>query len=343
MSTQKRLSAFKILKEIVRISLVEAGNNEKFPVEFCHLMTREKINLMFLTCGNQGRGWGLNAAVEAEDEKKILSLIESNFVNTTFHNEKSGIISLFPHRNDPAVTGSLFHVLDMTGIAPEALAYSNSSISVVLQEGALETTTSALFEPFQFSAYRTPADWKLAQKGKEQLFKEIVASYQEKKPKVYSLEWQEDQDLFMLRLNIRDLSLMGDVFINFARQGLMLPFLTSSPSQEQGDLNLFLCVPNYDPKQYPELIIKSLPDAITTMVAPVAVFSMNGPHFGDRYGIASELLNAFERAKVDLLALGCAIASINGVIPADQLETATNAIEACFEVPSVIRKPVKRG
>ena len=343
MSTQKRLSAFKILKEIVRISLVEAGNNKNFPAEFCQLMTREKINLMFLTCGTQGQGWGLNAAVEAGDSRKTLGLIESAFVNTTCHSEKSGVISLFPHRNDPAVTGSLFHVLDMTGIAPEALAYSNSSISVVLQEGALETTTSALFEPFKFSAYRTPADWKLAQKGKEQLFKEVVASYQEKKPKVYSLEWQEQQNLFRLRLNIRDLNNMGDVFINFAQQGLLLPFLTSSPTQEKRNLNLFLCVPNYDPKKYPDFIKESLPNAVTTMVAPVAVFSMNGPHFGDRYGIASELLKSFEKAKVDLLALGCAIASINGVIPADQIETATGAIEECFEVPSVIRKPFKQG
>lgn len=342
MTSQKRLSAFKMLKEVVRISLVESDNNTVFPVEFCHLMADEKINLTFLTCVQQSRGWGLNIAVETGDSEKLLALIESNFANTTYHASKSGIISLFPHKSDPAVTGSLFHVLDMTGIAPEALAYSNSSISVVLREEVLETTTSALFEPFRFSAYRTPADWKLAQKGKEQLFKEVVASYQEKKPKVYGLEWQEGQNLFSVTLNIRDLSHMGNVFINFARQGFLLPFLTSSPSQEQGKLNLLLCVPDYDPAKYPNLIKESLPEAVTSMIAPVAVFSMNGPHFGDRYGIAKELLMALKKAHVELLALGCAIASINGVIPAAQIETATHAIEECFEVPSVIRRPLKK-
>lgn len=343
MTSQKRLSAFKILKEVVRISLVESDNNAGFPADICSLIASEGINLMFLTCGNQGRGWGLNMAVEANDSERLLDLIESNFPNITCHTAKNGIISLFPHRSDPAVTGSLFHVLDMTGIEPEALAYSNSSISVVLHEDALETTTSALFEPFRFSAYRTPADWKLAQEGKEQLFKEVVASYQEKKPKVYSLGWQEEQNLFRVKLNLRDLSHMGDAFINFAEQGFLLPFLTSCPSDTHGELNLSLCVPDYDQKKYPDLIKESLPEAVTTMVAPVAVFAMNGPHFGDRYGIAKELLKTLDSAGVELLALGCAIASINGVVPAAQLELATNAIEQCFEVPSIIRKPIKKA
>jgi len=343
MTSQKRLSAFKILKEVVRLSLVESDNNAGFPADICSLIAREGINLMFLTCGNQGQGWGLNMAVEAHDSERLRDLIESNFQNITCHTAKNGIISLFPHRSDPAITGSLFHVLDMTGIEPEALAYSNSSISVVLHEDALETTTSALFEPFRFSAYRTPADWKLAQEGKEQLFKEVVASYQEKKPKVYSLGWQEEQNLFRVKLNLRDLSHMGDAFINFAEQGFLLPFLTSCPSDTHGELNLSLCVPDYDQKKYPDLIKESLPEAVTTMVAPVAVFAMNGPHFGDRYGIAKELLKALDSAGVELLALGCAIASINGVVPAAQIEEATNAIEQCFEVPSIIRKPIKKG
>ncbi|MBW1900122.1 MAG: hypothetical protein JRJ20_00655 [Deltaproteobacteria bacterium] len=338
MTTQTRLSAFKILKGVARISLMEPDGKTRFPAEFCLLMAREKINLLFLTCGNQEGGWGLNVAVDSGDAKKVLALIEKKFGKAFLNTAESGILSLFPHRSDPSVTGSLFQVLDMTGIEPDALAYSNSAISVVLRKEAIETTTSALFEPFQFSAYRTPADWKLAQKGKEQLFKEVVASYQEKKPKVYNLEWQEGQNLFRVELKNRDMGPMGDTFISFAQKGFLLPFLTSTPSIEQQELNLYLCIPDYDQKKHPHLFKETLPDAVTTRVAPVAVFSMNGPHFGDRYGIASELLKAFDNAGVELLALGCAIASISGIVRADQIETATNAIQECFEVPSVIRK-----
>ena len=76
------------------------------------------------------------------------------------------------------------------------MANSPSAISTVLEEHLLIQASSALFGPFAFGAYRTPADWKLAQKGKEQLFKEVIATYQEKHPKTYGLEYQDHQELF---------------------------------------------------------------------------------------------------------------------------------------------------
>jgi aspartokinase len=70
----------------------------------------------------------------------------------------------------------------------------------------------------------------------------------------------------------------------------------------------------------------------------VAIFSMNGPHFGDRYGIVSELLESLVRRQVDLLALGCTIASISGVVHLHQYEAALEAIQESFEVPSVTKR-----
>ena len=73
-------------------------------------------------------------------------------------------------------------------------------------------------------------------------------------------------------------------------------------------------------------------------VFPVAVFAMNGPHFGDRYGIASELLTTLRDRGIDILGLSCTIASITGIVPSHQLESAIEAIEASFEVPSINKR-----
>ena len=62
---------------------------------------------------------------------------------------------------------------------------------------------------------------------------------------------------------------------------------------------------------------------------------MIGPHFGDRYGIASELLTALDCAHIDLLGLSCSIASIAGMVPAEQIHDTIQAVQGCFEVPSV--------
>jgi hypothetical protein len=65
---------------------------------------------------------------------------------------------------------------------------------------------------------------------------------------------------------------------------------------------------------------------------------MNGPHFGDRYGIARELIDALMEKGIDLLGLSCTIASITGIIPSSQSELTFPAILKRFEVPSIIKK-----
>ncbi len=338
MSSQTRLGGFKVLKDVAWLSLTDPGKNGRFPAELCHLLAREKLNLLFLACGKQDQAWGLNIAVDFYNLKKVLGLIENKSDNIDHIVNKSVILSLFPHKSDPKVTGALLNVLGESEIEPKAMAYSSSAISVVLPEDALGKTTEALFEPFQFGPYRTSSDWKLAQKGKEKVFKEIVASYQEKRPKVYSLDWQAPQELLRVNLNARDLGLMSSAFKKFAHLELILPFLISSPSNKQDMTNLFFCLPEDKHREYNDLIKDLIPEAIMTNSSSVAVFQMNGPHFGDRYGIAAELLKTFDNTEVELLALGCAVASINGVVPADQVEAATAAIKQCFEVPTITIK-----
>jgi aspartokinase len=339
MAPQTRLGGFKLLKEVVWISLLESDRNKGFPAEFCHLLAGEKINLLLLTCGNHNGAWGLDIVAESDNANKALKLIEENFGSIKRDTARGAVLSLFPHKSDPEITAALLNVLGREGIEPDSLAHSNSAVSVVLREEIVDKAAKSLFEPFKFSAYRTPADWKLAQKGKEQLYKEVVASYQEKQAKVYALEWQDGQELVRVNLNRSNLGLMGNAFRDFAGLDRVFTFLVSNPSDERKTANLFFCLPEPGRGESTHTIRELLPEALTERTSPVSVFSMNGPHFGDRYGIASELLTAFDRARVDLLALSCSIHSITGVVHSGQSDSSIRAIQACFEVPSVIRKP----
>jgi aspartokinase len=337
MNASTRLGGFKILNEVIWISVIQPKGH-KFPMALSNLMASKKLNLPFLTCGEQNRAWGINLVVDAQVEKKALGLIEKEFGDINLTTAKGAILSIFPHRSKPEIIGALFDLLGKLGDQPIAFANSPSAISAVLSKDVINEATSALFGPFQFGPYRTPADWRLAQKGKEQLYKEVVASYQEKKPKVYGLEWQDKQELLHVKLDSANLSKMGTVFKNFARLGLVLTFLISRPSKEKGKGNLFFCLPESEKNDYISMIEKLLPEASTVEDSSVASFSMNGPHFGDRYGIISELLMALDQAQVNLLGLSCSIHSITGVLPAYQIHSAIKAIQGCFEVPTVIKK-----
>ncbi|MGD2126912.1 MAG: hypothetical protein PVG99_12585 [Desulfobacteraceae bacterium] len=338
MASAPRLGGFKILKDVVRISMVTPRTMENFPASFCRIVAAAEINLPYMTCIYDGEAWGLNIMVEAVHEAKISHLIDEHFGKIFSHNSRSAILSIFPHKKNPDITGRLFETFDQQGVEPDALANSPSAISVILREELLSKASSALFEPFTFSAYRTPSDWKLAQKGKEQLYKEVVASYQEQQPKVYGLDYHEGQDLVRVRLDREDMGHVGTSFRGFARLGLDLTFLVTSPCLEKGKEILAFCLPTSESETYTQVIGRIAPQISVSRISPVIIFSMNGPHFGDRYGIASELLTAFEHNKVDLLGLSCTIASITGVVPSHQFETTIQAIQGCFEVPSITKK-----
>ncbi len=338
MTVSKRLGGFKILRDMARFSLVLPGEGKNLPADLFRAIALKKINLPYLTLIRSGRFWSLNLTVDSVHGLKTSLLIRENLGDSFNRSSEIAILSIFPHNRDPDILGRLFETFSLRGVKPEALANSPSAISILLREELLSSAARALFEPFNFSAYRTPEDWKLAQEGKEDLYKEVVASYQEKRPKVYGLEYNDGQELLRVRMTGAGMTHLAEVFKEFARSGLDLTFIATGPSDNEKEEILAFCLPHTKGRSNQEFMKEIAPNMDMDIVAPVVIFSMNGPHFGDRFGIVSELLNAFEKNGVDLLCLGCTIASITCVVQALYLDPAIRVIKKCFEVPAVVKK-----
>ena len=328
------------MNEVVRISLASPQKAEHMPAECCRLLTGKRINLNFLSSVDQGPGWGLDLLVSAQDADEAANAIKTGIPGALPPAvAPSALLSVFPHRNDPAILGGLLTALSRAGIRPRGVSNSPSALSVVLDVENADKAAECLFNPFQFGPYRTPSDWRLAQKGKEQLFKEVIASFQEKRPKVYYLEYREERELLQMNVSLSRLPELGMFFRRLGELKVGLGFLATGVSGNPGSVDALVALPDSASQESIGLMTRLLPDAKARLRGPVAGFSMNGPHFGDRYGLAGELLNAFKKSGVRLLGLACSIATITGVIPAEHLRPAIETITSCFEVPSVIRKP----
>ena len=339
MNSSTKLGGFKILKGVVWTSLVLSKDSGNPVVEFFHYLASKQINVPFVTCVNQENAWLLNLAFESDEASKASAVFEKKALNKeAMETSGAAILSIFPHKKSPKITGAVLDIYGREMVNPAAFASSPSAISVVLREETVDRATSCLFEPLRFSAYRTPEDWKLAQKGKETLYKEVVASYQEKRPKVYFIEWQDKQFLLEVMLAGEELSLLGYAFQKFDETGIPLNFLVSTPLETGKDEGFFFCVPTTPGVAYDDMIKRAVPGASTRQIPHVAVFSMNGPHFGDRYGIVSDLFTALDSAQIELLGLSCSIHSVTGALPGDKIHDALEAIQACFDVPSIIKR-----
>jgi hypothetical protein len=315
-----KLGGFKTLKGVSKFSLVIPEKSDLTPALLLKSVTEKKINLPYLTCVNTGRYWGLNMIVESDRGLHLSLLIEEASGKPCNHPVACAILSIFPHKKDPHILRLIIDAFISNGVKPEAIALSPSAISVVLQEKDLGKASASLFGPFSFSAYRTPEDWKLAQKGKEHIYKEVIASYQEKRPKVYGLEYYLNQefDYFNFQSGSSELE---ECFSKISSTGSVLTFAASCPAQSSSEETLGICFSAGD-------------DGKSFNI----VFSMTGPHFGDRYGITYELLKSLEKRKVDILSLSCTIASITGVINGSQLDQTIAGIKDYCDVPMVVEK-----
>ena len=162
-----------------------------------------------------------------------------------------------------------------------------------------------------------------------------IASYQESRPKVYGLEYYNDHELYLINAQNKDTSTIR-ALNNPDSTGRVFSFSASYPSTDCSEDVLAISLSMQENNQNAALIINK--EALYDSITGVVVFSMNGPHFGDRYGIAFDLMNSLEKNGVDILCVSCTIASITGVIRSSQLNTTLDSINQCFDVPAVIKK-----
>jgi len=165
-----------------------------------------------------------------------------------------------------------------------------------------------------------------------------VASYQEKQPKVYGLEIREGVDLYLLEVNQPRLKLVAGSFRELAGCGVGLSFISSLPCLEMPGQRTLLCLPAMWRDETRSLLSGVIGKGLLRGIESVCLFTMSGPHFGDRYGLVTKLFKAFQQHRVDLLALNCTVASITGIVAEQQLDKATKAIQSHFHVPQIIRK-----
>ena len=327
------LGGFKILRPALFLSMHGGKDAYGAPRLFCEDIARHKINLVFLNVDFYPHGTGAVFGIQGDQAREASRLIKIPGTVISGKPINSSIISLFPHKTRPEVSGLLIESLAKRALMPLAFAQSASAISAALSEEITDQVTEAVFEPFSFGPYRTPEDWSLAQKGKEQIYKEVIASYQEKRPKVYALAWQGGQTLVRTVLREKAFMNLASALHAMNRQGTPLSFFVGTPADQGESIAFSLTVPH---RKNSEILIQALSgDSIEISEGLTAVFHMNGPHFGDRYGIAGMLLKAFDNAGLSLISLSCSVASITGVIAAEDMEAATNALSSVFEIPSV--------
>jgi aspartokinase len=210
-----------------------------------------------------------------------------------------------------------------------ALASSPAAVSSVVHFANTEEAISALFDAFDFPSYSSPSDWYGAYEGKEHLLRKIIATYQEKVIKIYDIVQEPQADLWTLALSWSEVGKLGKVLTTLDRSGLKMVFIAGLPLSRT-QLGFAFCFARAQPDEIQHALSRHLSSATLTHQPKIVALFIHGPHFGDRYGIASTLLGALQCAGVSTLALSCTVSSISAIIREADVKPAMEALNQTF-------------
>ena len=301
-------------------------------------LAQNKINITFLT-HVAGDRTSLGIA-RAEGESTLARLKHLAGQDDAFRLQPdTAIMAVYPHDKRPEVIGTFIRSLARSKSILYGLASSPSAITGVVEARREVKIATQLFEDFQFSSFATAEEFFAAQEIPEEYHRKVVATYQEKKIKVYWIIPQPDLDLWAVSIpSAGILEEIADVLTHFGELGLTIPFLIAIPRLRTEELLFAFSTgrPEGGEDQgttIRRLLNERLPGLRPMRLIPVAGIFLHGPHFGDRYGIVNALVEALEKVHVTILALSCTISSISVIIRQHELAAALLVLGQVFEAP----------
>ena len=164
---------------------------------------------------------------------------------------------------------------------------------------------------------------------------ETIAVYWEPKPKTYG--FKEVIDLSLMNIEIRPgkMSQWGLWLMELADLNIGFHLSIAKYSNRQ-ELRLYILLEKFWADSVLSHIDKRIDpesEKYFHLTSPVELISFQGPHFGDRYGIAYSAFKALDDRGVPILIAACSGAAVYIVLPEKKLQDARPLLLEAFEVP----------
>ncbi|MBU0767940.1 MAG: hypothetical protein KJ687_02450 [Proteobacteria bacterium] len=164
---------------------------------------------------------------------------------------------------------------------------------------------------------------------------ETIAVYWEPKPKTYGFKEVADLSLMNIEIKPEEMSQWGLWLMELADLNIGFHLILAKYSTHQ-KLRLYILFEKFWADSVLSHIDKRIDlesEKYFHLTSPVELISFQGPHFGDRYGIAYSAFKALDDRGVPILIAACSGAAVYIVLPEKKLQEARPLLTEAFEVP----------
>lgn len=306
------------------------------PVHLYRLLSEERINITFLFLDYLNGPKTISCCVEPEKVHHIRNY-ESIDAGKFECLPGVGLLSVYPHRFNLQSIGSLLSFLGREHHRFHYMASSTATVTFVVDFDAQDHMAGDLA---QFMGVPSPAS---VPAGREydhiavSLRKdpETVATYVESKVKTYGIRSRSDLVVCRLDMDIADLAAWGERIGNMAARDLRFCFVSAACLPDDR-IRMYLVIDSDQKSDMTARITNVFTGGYIEMVEILpraAWIGFQGPHFGDRYGIANQAFSALRGHSVPIWLGGCVGAAVSIILPEEKLASAIAALSDNFETP----------
>ena len=164
---------------------------------------------------------------------------------------------------------------------------------------------------------------------------ETIAVYWEPKPKTYGFRDVADLSLLSIAVKPEKMAQWGRWFLELADLDIDFHLILAKYSNHQ-ELRLYILLKKIWADEMLSYIGKRIDlesGKNFKLTSPVELISFQGPHFGDRYGIADSAFKALDGQGIPMLIAACSGAAVYIVLPEKKLHEARALLAETFRIP----------
>ena len=164
---------------------------------------------------------------------------------------------------------------------------------------------------------------------------ETIAVYWEPKPKTYGFREVADLSLLNIVIKAEKMAQWGLWLQEMADFGIGFHLVLAKYSNHK-KLRLYILLEKLWVNKVLSYISKRIDPEFEkdfNLTSPVELISFQGPHFGDRYGIADAAFKALDGQGIPILIAACSGASVYIVLPEKKLNEARTLLAEAFRIP----------
>lgn len=332
LASPMRMNGLRLSNPLVYVRQSLAGRVRDPQTHLYRWLAEEEINIEFLNLTLSGEVPHIAGCVDADSADRVSAILNPCTGDTGIESSRNfGMLSIYPHKYSLDILGRVLEIFGRANHRFFQMASSGSTLTFVVDFRDQEKIATSLVREIDLPETHTPFRQVMDPEDTYQSLNkspETSATYTESRIRTYGILEKPGLFMYHMKTDQAGLAAAGKKIRGLADAGIKFCFVSAATGP--GD-RVFITI----------FTDKTEGCKSTDALPGHDIIHFQGPHFGDRHGIADRAFSALLQNEIMIVSAGCVGASIYIAVDAKTGVKAKNILGASFDDPFKIKSTAK--